>query len=243
MIQLRVHDDYEAMSHAASEWLGDRIRTHPAMLACLAAGSTPARAYELLAESGRGAPKLFDRLRLIALDEWGGLSATNPASCQFQLRREIVAPLGIEDRFIAFSGDAPNPQAECDRVAAWLAYDGPIDVCVLGLGINGHLGFNEPAAEINLHAHVASLAATSLMHGMVRDLAAKPTYGMTLGMVDILHAREVLLLVSGQRKGSALRKLLTGPLTTAFPASLLHLHPSVTVLCDVSAHADLDIQT
>jgi galactosamine-6-phosphate isomerase len=185
---------------------------------------------------------LFDRLRLIALDEWGGLPATNQGSCQFQLRREIVAPLRIENRFIAFDGDATNPQAECGRVAAWLAQHGPIDVCVLGLGINGHLGFNEPAETMNLHAHVASLAATSLMHGMVRDLAAKPAYGMTLGMVDVMHAREVLLLVSGQRKGAALRKLLTGPLTTSFPASFLHLHPSVTVLCDVSAYADLEIQ-
>jgi galactosamine-6-phosphate isomerase len=239
MMKLIVHDDYEAMSAAAAQWLVDRIRTRPAMLACLAAGSTPTRAYELFVEWSRRTPELFDELRLIALDEWGGLSAENPGSCQFQLRREVVAPLGMDERFLAFDGDAPNLQAECDRVADWLSRHGPIDACVLGLGINGHLGFNEPADALQPHAHVTPLAATSLGHAMVRDLAAKPAFGMTLGMADLLHAREVLLLVSGQQKGPALRALLHGPLTTAFPASLLHLHSSVTLICDGSAYAAL----
>lgn len=238
MIQPQVLANHEAMSQHAADWLSERLRERPDSLISLAAGSTPQRLYELLAERGLEEPSLVAACRFIKLDEWGGLAMDDPATCEAQLRRVLIGPLAAGGRYTAFQSQPKDAAAECARVAAWLDANGPIDVAVLGLGINGHVGFNEPAGVLAPHAHVAELSSESLTHDMLKRSAGRPTYGVTLGMADLLHAREILLLVSGQAKREALRRQLAGRLTTDFPASLLHLHPRVTLLCDRTAYPD-----
>jgi galactosamine-6-phosphate isomerase len=113
-----------------------------------------------------------------------------------------------------------------------LAAKGPIDICILGLGLNGHVAMNEPAAASNPSTHVAKLAPSSRKHGMLRGLARKPAYGLTLGLGDILQSRKILLLVSGNNKRAALKRLMCPEVTSRFPASFLWLHSDATVLCD-----------
>ena len=120
-------------------------------------------------------------------------------------------------------------------MARWLQANGPIDLCILGLGTNGHVAMNEPALAIVAHTHTARLAASSRRHALLRHLPKKPTDGMTLGMGEILWSRKILLLVSGRGKRAALEKLAEPNVTTRFPASLLWLHPDATVLCDRAA--------
>src|SRR5262249_48201744 len=110
-----------------------------------------------------------------------------------------------------------------------------IDLCVLGLGVNGHIGMNEPAPSLQPEAHVARLAATSLRHSMLKNSRRAPTYGLTLGMAEILSSREILLLVSGANKRQPLRRLMSRELTTEFPASFLWLHPNWILFCDHDA--------
>src|SRR5258708_10106799 len=105
----------------------------------------------------------------------------------------------------------------------WLAKNGPIDICILGLGLNGHVAMNEPAPELAPHAHVAALARSSLHHPMLKVLKSKPRYGLTLGMRDILASRLVLLLVNGTHKQAALKRLLQPAVTTDYPASFIWL--------------------
>jgi galactosamine-6-phosphate isomerase len=235
VIQPQVFSDFATLSQHAAEWLEERVRDQPSALVCLAAGSTPSRMYELLRERGAAEPRLFQQCRFIKLDEWGGLPMDDPATCEHQLRNTLVLPLGMSDRYVAFDSTSPNPTAECARVAAWLAQNGPIDLCVLGLGVNGHIGFNEPAEYLEPHAHVARLAESSLKHAMLKRSARQPEYGMTLGMADVMQSRRVLLLVSGSAKRVPVQKLLSGRITTEFPASFLQLHPNVTLLCDAEA--------
>ena len=102
----------------------------------------------------------------------------DPATCEFQLRRTLIAPLSAGDRYTAFESQPADPAAECARIASWLAANGPIDMCVLGLGMNGHLGFNEPANQLTPHAHVAELAETSMTHAMLEQTTGRPTYGV-----------------------------------------------------------------
>jgi galactosamine-6-phosphate isomerase len=237
-MNVAVHNDYETLSQAAVAWLLERIDRRPESLVCLAAGSTPVRTYALLAERGRENPTRFAKLRFLKLDEWGGLDGSDPGSCEFQLRNQLIEPLGAADRYVGFDGQAADPAAECRRVADWLAEHGPIDLCVLGLGLNGHLGFNEPAPALIPGPHVAQLSATSMGHAMVRDRTAAPAYGVTLGMADILQSREVLLLASGAPKKEPLHNLLSGRITAEFPASFLGLHRHVHVLCDAAARPD-----
>ncbi len=235
MNEPRVLSDYESLSRQAAAWLVEQLRERPNALVCLAAGSTPLRTYELLAEHGVAEPADFARCQLLKLDEWGGLAMDDPATCEHQLRTTLVEPLGAADRYMAFESQPKDPAAECGRIADWLEQHGPIDVCVLGLGVNGHLGFNEPAEFLEPHAHVAQLSESSLTHAMLRQSQGRPTFGLTLGMADLLQSREVLLLVSGTTKRGPLERLLTGRISTDFPASLLHLHPRVTLLADTAA--------
>lgn len=238
MIEPHVLTDYESLSRRAVAWLVERLRERPASVVCLASGATPLRTYELLAERGAVEPALVARCRLLKLDEWGGLAMSDPATCEHQLCTTLVTPLGAVDRYIAFESQPGDPAAECSRIAGWLDQNGPIDVCVLGLGINGHLGFNEPADFLEPHAHVAQLSESSLAHAMLRQSQGRPTFGLTLGMADLLQSREVLLLVSGATKRDPMKRLLAGRISTDFPASLLHLHPRVTLLADAAALAE-----
>ncbi len=235
MIEPRTFPDHESLSRQAAAWLVERLRERPTALICLSAGSTPNRTYELLAEHGAAEPALVSRCRLIKLDEWSDLAMADPATCEHQLQNLLVAPLGAADRYVAFESRPKDPGAECARVADWLHKHGPIDLCVLGLGVNGHLGFNEPADFLKPHAHVARLSESSLTHTMLQRSQGPTTFGMTLGMADLLQSREVLLLVSGSTKRDPLERLTSGRITTEFPASLLHLHPRVTMLTDAAA--------
>ena len=235
MLNPEAFQDHESMSVRAANWLLERLHRKPEALLCLATGGTPTRTYELLAQRGASAPDLVAQMRVLKLDEWGDLAMDDPASCEFHLRKLLVGPLELESRYTGFQNQPVDAEAECGRIAHWLGANGPIDVCVLGLGVNGHLGFNEPAPALQPHAHVAKLAASSLQHAMLTVSRGRPTFGLTLGMADLLHAREVLLLVSGPGKREPMRRLLDGRIATDFPASLLWLHPAATLLCDRAA--------
>jgi galactosamine-6-phosphate isomerase len=235
MLTPKVFPDHEQASRFAANWLASQLREKPESLVCLATGATPMRAYTLLAEQALHEPSLVDRCRVIKLDEWCGLPMDDPATCEQHLRATLITPLGMSDRYIGFDSRPANAEGECARVASWLEVNGPIDVCVLGLGLNGHIGFNEPAAFLQPHAHVAKLSDASLAHAMVSRCDTRPTFGLTLGVADLLQSRHILLIVTGAAKRRALERLLSGRITTEFPASLLALHGSVQLVCDEAA--------
>jgi galactosamine-6-phosphate isomerase len=206
------------------------------LLLCASAGNTPNGAYAQLVARHARQPRLFSKLRVLQIDEWYGLRRDNPSCCEADLRRKLLAPLQVgPDRFIGFKTDAADPSRECDRVARWLESNGPIDLCILGLGRNGHVAMIEPGEKVYPHSHVARLASSSLQHPLLKDLSNKPRYGLTLGLGDILRSRKILLLVSGPRKRAAVKRLLQPHITSRFPASFLWLHPDVTVLHDHDA--------
>jgi galactosamine-6-phosphate isomerase len=224
------------MSRAAAGWIAREFARNPRMLVCLATGGSPARAYEWLGGRARKSPVLFSRLRILKLDEWGGLALTDPGSSEDYLRQRVIRPWGVSQRnFVGFGRGSLRPELDCHRIKKWLDRNGPIDLCVLGLGLNGHLGFNEPGSVLSPAAHVARLAEQTRNHPMVSQSAVKPAYGLTLGMAEILQARQILLLVSGAPKQKPLQRLLRGEISTEFPASLLCLHPKTTIFCDRAA--------
>ena len=156
-------------------------------------------------------------------------------SCETYLQRHLIGPLRIpSDRYFAFQNQA-NPEMECARISQILAMTGPIDLSILGLGLNGHLGFNEPADALQPRSHRAELAPSSLQHSMIQKAKIPIKYGLTLGMADLLHSKKILLLVNGSHKATALQQLLSGRISTHFPASFLWLHPQVICFCDRAA--------
>jgi galactosamine-6-phosphate isomerase len=238
-MKLIVVDTPEAVAVQAAELIAGEWRAKPGSLLCAPTGSTPTRAYELLAEKRKKEPALFDAMRVVKLDEWGQLPMDDPGSCEAYLRHHLLEPLKISsDRYLSFDSMA-EPAAECARVEKALDRQGPIDLCLLGLGANGHLGFNEPAEALDPLPHRAELTPTSLQHSMVRHAKMQLSYGLTLGMKHLLESRKIVLLVTGAHKFEPMKQLLSGKVMTQFPASFLWLHPDAICLCDRAAMTEL----
>ena len=224
---------YQEMSDLAASLLMEELVNKPDLLLCSATGSSPEGLYRELIRTARRERSLFKQIRILKLDEWGGVPAYYPVTCDFYLRKKMLEPLEIsKDRYISFASDPEDPEAECQRIRSLLKKEGPIDICILGLGRNGHLGLNEPAPELELYCHLAELSEDSLQHDMIISMDRKPKYGLTLGMQEILSSRKIIMLVSGKDKKFVAKKFLEARVSTALPASLLHLHPDVECLVD-----------
>jgi galactosamine-6-phosphate isomerase len=238
-VQVVVAKDYDDLSRRGAALVVEQLRQNPSALLCAASGSSPLGAYAELAKTCAQDRSLFACLRVIKLDEWGSLAPDDPASCEVYIRTKVIEPLGIsEDRYLTLRGDAADPDGECRAYSATLAATGPIDICVLGLGVNGHLGMNEPADWLHESAHLAELAKESQGHAMLADALTQPQYGLTLGMADILRSNMILLLVSGEKKRDAMARLLSRRIATDFPASFLWMHHNTVIIADREARPE-----
>lgn len=228
--------DYDEMSQLASDSIVSDLKKHTKQLICTATGNSPTGTYERLANHFKVNPNGFNELVIAKLDEWGGIDSNEKSTCESYIQAKIVQPLKIsQERYIAFNSNPVSPKKECERIQLALGKKGPIDICILGLGRNGHIGFNEPANTLTPNCHVAELTAASLNHQMINALGKKPSYGLTLGMADILSSNKIILLVTGAKKKEVIEKLLTKKISTYLPASFLWLHDQVECYIDAEA--------
>ena len=227
--------DYGEMSRLAAVMVLEALKGNPGLLLCAATGRSPEGLYRELAGIARGNREAFNQLRIIKLDEWGGIPENHPVSCEYYLKEKLLDPLGIPaDRYISFNSDPGDPEQECRRIRSRLENDGPIDLCILGLGRNGHLGLNEPAAELKPVCHVAALSEDSLQHPMIASLDSRPAFGLTLGMEEILASRQIIMLVSGKEKKAIAEAFLEGKVSGRLPASYVWQHSQTECLVDRS---------
>jgi galactosamine-6-phosphate isomerase len=229
-------DSYDALSLEAASLIIAELKKNKNALLCAATGGSSTGTYAALKQQFDNNREVFSGLRVIKLDEWGGLRKNHPSTCESYLQEHLMGPLQISnDRYISFLSDPKDPVEECGRIAQDLKKAGPIDICILGLGMNGHLALNEPGTFLEAGPHVAKLSESSLMHPMIGANEGKPSYGLTLGMADIFRSAFILLLISGAKKKAITSAWLKGQISTALPASLLWLHPNVVCLIDREA--------
>ncbi|EJI9010184.1 galactosamine-6-phosphate isomerase [Escherichia albertii] len=225
-------ENYTALSELASEYLLDVICSNPNAVICLATGATPLLTYRYLVEKIHQQRVDISHLTFVKLDEWVGLPLTMPGTCETFLQQHIVQPLGLrEDQLISFRSEDID-ETECERVTNLIARKGGLDLCVLGLGKNAHLGLNEPGESLQPTCHISQLDARTQQHEMLKTADHPVTQGITLGLKDILNARAILLLVTGEEKLDATERFLTAKVSTAIPASFLWLHNHFTCLID-----------
>jgi len=225
--------DYEEVSQAAFDSFYNALKQDSKLSICVATGQSPTGVYERMAKNHQDEPERYTALQVVQLDEWFGLSSDDPSSCEYYIQNKIILPLNItEDRYLSFKNDAVAPEAECIRVQKELDICEPLDVCILGLGKNGHLGFNEPAATLSDVCHMSRLSETSVQHSMTKTMTNKPQYGLTVGMADILRSKKIILLVTGLGKEDILAQLLTQKITSQLPASFLWNHSNVECYID-----------
>jgi galactosamine-6-phosphate isomerase len=233
MMQIVRCKDYKEMSTLAADLIQEELKKKPELLLCVPTGNSPAGLYEALVARSIASPELFAQLRIIKLDEWGGVPENHPHTCEFFIKNKLIGPLNISpERYLTFRSDPEDPEGECQLVRAILKEEGPIDLCILGLGQNGHLGLNEPGASLEPYCHVAELSERSLEHDMIASLELKPSYGLTLGMQEILSSRKIILLVTGEGKKEMYSKLMERKITTDHPASFLWTHGNVSCFLD-----------
>src|SRR5690348_11547683 len=162
-LKFEIAPSYDALSRRAADVIVAELKQKPDLLLCASAGGTPTGTYERLAHQARSQPRLFGNMRVLQIDEWGGLDPGHPATCEADLRTKLLDPLRIgKDRYFGFKTDTADPAAQCARMARWLSRNGPVDLCILGLGLNGHIAMNEPGESLAPHTHVAQLAPGSL---------------------------------------------------------------------------------
>lgn len=214
----------------------DRVATRPSLRLCLPTGSTPAPAYAAAAARGLD----LSEATVVLLDEFGGLPPGDPARCDVAIERDLLGRLPRRPAaYVRLDPDVDDVDAEVARFDAEVAAGG-LDLVLLGLGANGHLGLNEPGSEVTAPTRRVALDQGTASGALTYGASTAPSWGMTLGMDRIMAAREVWLLVTGEHKAAVLREVLTGPIGASVPASWLRQHPSVTVVADQPAASALD---
>lgn len=242
-MEIVVVADYAEMSRRACEFVAARVRRLPNLRIGLPTGNTPRGMYDGLVDMYARGEIDFSRMHTFNLDEYWGVGPEHPASFARYIQERFL------DRVNVPAGQAHWPSGLGDPRANAAAYDGLVaegglDLLILGIGVNGHIGFNEPGASFDARTSFVTLAEQTRQDAFHPDSGFTgpdevPTHGITMGIKTILEARTVLLLASGEGKAEAIRRALEGPVTEEVPASALQRHADVTFIIDEGAAAQL----
>lgn len=237
-MKVRVTEDYEEMSDVAAELALQQIRKKPDSVLGLTAGSSPLGLYQRLQAAYREGTVDFSRVRIFTLSEYIGLDETDEQSFAYYTRKHFCEGLNLtEENIYMPNGMADDIAQECARYGKAIEAAGGIDMMILGIGPNAHIGFNEPGPVFVPETHVVELSeATRAANARFFDNPADvPYWAVSMGMRDIMFARHILLLASGPGKTEALFLALGDDITPKAPASVLQLHRGAVVIADKTA--------
>ena len=238
MIRIYKEKDYEAMSRRAANVIAAEIIRKPNCVLGLATGSTPIGTYKRLIEMYNSDDISFNEVTTVNLDEYKGLAPTHDQSYRYFMNDNLFNHVDIQmDKTNVPDGLATDTAGECARYDELVASLGYADLQLLGLGHNGHIGFNEPDTAYTKPTHVVDLTESTI-EANARFFASPdevPRQAITMGMGCIMAARRILLIANGEGKAEAIYNAFFGPITPECPASILQLHPDVVVVCDEAA--------
>ena len=221
----------------------DALAAKPDLVLGLPTGRTPLLLYEELVRLANAGRADFSAVTTFNLDEFHGIPAAHPGSYRSFMQRHLFEHVNIDPARINFlNGAARDAIEECCRYETAIEQAGGLDLLILGIGTNGHIGFNEPGDGLAARTHKVTLkpetrrSNAALFDG---DPGAVPPEALSMGMGTILDAKSVILIATGERKASCVEQLVTGPITTHLPASFLQLHRAVDIVLDAAAGARL----
>ncbi len=231
--------DYYGMSRTAANIISAQVIFKPDCVLGLATGSTPVGAYKQLVRWYDKGDLSFSQVRSVNLDEYVGLSAEHDQSYRYFMQTNFFEHVNIapENTFLP-NGLAENLKVECENYDEKIKSLGGVDLQLLGMGHNGHVGFNEPGVAFELGTHEVKLAQSTLLANarfFEDDVSKVPKSAITMGIKNIMHAKKILVTVSGEGKADAVLKAFRGPVMPEVPASILQLHPDVTLVGDEAA--------
>ena len=230
--------NYDEMSRMAANMLFSLITLKPDCVLGLATGSTPIGTYKNLIASYESGNLDFSQVKTVNLDEYKGLPRDNDQSYYYFMQDNLFQHVNIDQANVNLpDGMVADADAECARYDALVKSLGGADLQVLGLGRNGHIGFNEPDEVFSRGTHCVALTESTIEANrrFFADIKDVPREAITMGIQTIMSAKKILLLVSGADKAQALHDAIYGPITPSLPASVLQLHPDVTIIADEAA--------
>lgn len=230
--------NYEELSRVGAHVMAEQVKRKPDSVLGLATGGTPVAMYAALSDMYRRGDLDFSRVTTFNLDEYYPIRKDNRQSYDFFMWDNLFSHVNISRENIHIpNGETKNPEAACAAYDEAVRAAGGLDLLLLGIGVNGHIGFNEPAPALTLATHVTELDASTI-EANARFFAQKdevPRHALTMGIGAIMGARRLLLLISGDNKAAVVKKLFSGAVSTETPASLLLLHPDLTIVLDEAA--------
>ena len=230
--------DYNDMSRKAANIISAQVIMKPHAVLGLATGSTPVGAYKQLVEWYNKGDLDFANVTSVNLDEYKGLSPENDQSYRYFMNTNLFNHVNInKERTFVPNGLEPDSEKACAAYNEIIRSVGGIDLQLLGLGNNGHIGFNEPGAAFEKETHCVDLTESTIQANkrFFEKVEDVPTQAYTMGIKNIMAAKKILLVATGSAKADALYKSLYGPITPKVPASILQLHPDLTVVADEDA--------
>jgi glucosamine-6-phosphate deaminase len=243
MLRLRVFSSAESLARALARDVARAMAARPSIVLGLPTGRTPIPLYRELVRLHRAGRADFSGATTFNLDEFAGLAGDDPHSYHAFMRRHLFDGVNLSRRRIQFlNGAARDAARECARYERAIARAGGIDLQILGLGANGHIGFNEPARALVARTHCARLKpatrrANAALFG--NRIAAVPREALSMGMATILYGRRIVLLATGAAKARCVQRMIEGPVTPRLPGSFLQLHRNAEVWLDRAAAARL----
>jgi len=241
-MKIIIAKDYDDMSKKAANIIAAQVILKPASVLGLATGSTPAGTYRRLIEIYRNGDIDFSNIISFNLDEYRGIKDNDNLSYLYYMRTKLFDFINIPSEHIHIPDgsnlDIKNVCREYDKLIQKM---GGIDLQLLGIGMDGHIGFNEPGDTLELNTHCAELAESTIEANkrFFKKKEDVPRQAYTVGVKTIMQARKVLLLASGKNKSDIIRHAFCGKITTDIPASLLQMHPDFTLIIDKEASAKI----
>lgn len=229
--------DAEGMSDYCANMILESLKQHPGLVLCMASGHTPTRTCELLVEKIHKEKVDTTKMTFLGLDEWAGLSPENEGSCYYYFQKYLLQPLGLNSsQYHLFDALSADLQIECEKMNTAIESKG-IDLMIVGIGMNGHIGFNEPGIPFNNKCHVAKLEEITKEVGQKYFSGeTKLDKGITIGLHYLMQSKQVILLANGLKKASVIKEAVEGPVSPAFPASIMQTHPDgLIITCSEAA--------
>ena len=230
--------DYADMSRKAANIIAAQVILKPDCVLGLATGSTPIGTYKELIKGYENGDLDFSLVKTANLDEYRGLEKSNDQSYDYFMKANLFNHININFENLNIpDGENPDAEAECARYEAVVKALGGQDLQLLGMGHNGHIGFNEPADEFVKETHCVDLQESTIQANkrFFEKVEDVPTQAYTMGINTIMQAKMILVIVSGADKAEIVKKAFFGPVTPQVPASILQMHPNVVVVVDEAA--------
>jgi len=240
-MEIKILPDYNSLSASVAQLIRAFIKNKNSSFICLASGHTPVGVFHELAREIKDNRLDLSHCTFLSLDEWIGIDPDDSGSCLTMLRKDCFEPLHIQPHQIAFFNvQNSDLKKECNRINSLIEHHGGLDIMLVGVGTNGHIGMNEPGTSFDSYAHISTLAEETKSVG--QKYFDKPTslsLGITLGLRHLREAKLPIIMASGEKKAAIISKGLTQPPTEEIPVSVAQLIPHGYVMLDMAAASHL----